>query len=98
LITLTLVAPAETNSTVNSVCSAAAAPPSAATATGAAADTLNFSSIALTKSFNYKIVAVSNSATMFSMFNAIVISSDNFCSFCVIYSKLDLSCYLESAY
>ena len=66
LITLTFWSPAAVNSTVNSVCSsAAAAPPAAATATGAAADTPNSSSIALTRSLSSRIVASFNSATMF---------------------------------
>ena len=53
LITATLVPPTSVNVTLTSVGSAAA------TATGAAAVTSNFSSIAFTKSFNSKIVASS---------------------------------------
>jgi len=54
LITLIFSPPAAFNTTVNSVCSSSAAPPAAppATATGAAADTPNSSSQALTNSFN----------------------------------------------
>ena len=60
LITATLVAPTSVNVTVTlaGAASAAASPP-ATTATGAAAVTSNFSSIAFTKSFNSKIVASS---------------------------------------
>ena len=57
LITLIFSAPAEARTTVNSVCSSSAAPATApATATGAAADTPNSSSQALTNSFSYKTV------------------------------------------
>src|SRR5690606_8086343 len=52
LITSTFLSPADFRVTVNSVCSstAAAGPAAAATATGAAAETPNFSSMALTSS------------------------------------------------
>ena len=61
LITATLVAPTSVNVTVTLAAGpAAASSATAATATGAAAVTSNFSSIALTKSFNSKIVASSN--------------------------------------
>ena len=61
LITATFVAPTSVNVTVTlaGAASAAASPP-ATTATGAAAVTSNFSSLAFTKSFNSKIVASSN--------------------------------------
>ena len=60
LITATLVPPTSVNVTLTSVGSAAApASAPATTATGAAAVTSNFSSIAFTKSFNSKIVAYS---------------------------------------
>ena len=61
LITATLVAPTSVNVTVTfaGAASAPAASPPATTATGAAAVTSNFSSIAFTNSFNSKIVASS---------------------------------------
>ena len=60
LITLTLVAPISVNVTVTSLGPAASsAAPAAGAATAAAATTPNLSSIALTKSFNSKIVASS---------------------------------------
>ena len=55
LITLTLPAPADVNSTSNSVFSSAAPAAAPAAATGAAAETPNSSSIAFTKSFNSRI-------------------------------------------
>ena len=60
LITATLVPPGAVNVTVTLAGSPApSSTPAAATATGAAAVTSNFSSIAFTKSFNSKIVASS---------------------------------------
>ena len=60
LITATLVPPGAVNVTVTLAGSLdASSAPAAATATGAAAVTSNFSSIAFTKSFNSKIVASS---------------------------------------
>ena len=53
-----MLSPADVNSTSKSDFSSAASPaPPATTATGAAAVTPNSSSIAFTKSFNYKTVA-----------------------------------------
>ncbi|GAM80364.1 hypothetical protein JCM5805K_1476 [Lactococcus lactis subsp. lactis] len=76
LITATFLSPADVNSTSNeSLAAAAASPAPAAAATGAAAVTSNFSSIAFTSSESSRIVAFSSSATMFSMFNAILIFS-----------------------
>ncbi len=74
LTTLIFEEPADTNSTSNSVFSAAApSPPAApAAATGAAAVTPNSSSIALTKSFNSK--------TDISLIISIIFSLDMFYS------------------
>ena len=73
LITAILFAPASFNTTLNSVFSSAAAAPAtgAATTAAAAADTPNFSSIALTKSANSKTVSFSISAIMFSIFSVL---------------------------
>ena len=70
LITATLVAPTSVNDTVTltgPVSSAAAG--AAATATGAAAVTPNYSSIAFTKSFNSKIVISFKEAMISSFVN-----------------------------
>ena len=71
MITLTLEAPADANTTSNSVCSstaAAASPAPAATTTPAAADTPNSSSQAYTNSFNSNtvnsLIAAINSAVV----------------------------------
>ena len=59
LITATFVPPTSVNVTVTSLGPAASSAAAAGAATAAAATTPNFSSIALTKSFNSKIVASS---------------------------------------
>ena len=58
LITLTLPAPGSVNSTSNSLFSSAAPAVAPAAATGAAAETPNSSSIAFTKSFNSRMLAL----------------------------------------
>jgi hypothetical protein len=75
LITAILLPPADFNSTLNEVFSSASpaqAAPAAATITGAAADTPNSSSIALTKSFNSTIV---NSFTKSKILVALALNS-----------------------
>ena len=60
LITLILAEPAPVSSTLNDVLASAAPPAAPAAATGAAAETPNSSSIALTRSFKSEIEAPFN--------------------------------------
>src|SRR5574343_947607 len=77
LMTDTLLEPASASTTVNSVFSSAAAapPPAAPPAAGAAmeaADTPNFSSMALTRSFSSRTVMLSRAARNASLSNAMM--------------------------
>src|SRR5690606_8876879 len=80
LMTSTFLSPGDFRLTVNSVCSSAAAAPPlaagpAATATGAAADTPNFSSIALTSSITSTRVLLLIASMICSLERDIVITS-----------------------
>jgi len=79
LMTDTLLAPASTNMTLNSVCSSAAAappppPPAPAGAAMAAALTPNFSSMAFTNSLSSKTVMLSRAVKNASLSNDILFS------------------------
>ena len=76
LITLTLAEPGSVNSTVKLSLAAASPPAAPATATGAAAETSNSSSIALTKSLRSEIDASFNEAMIASLSKAMFISSN----------------------